>query len=462
MKYLYILVIYGFIFLLTALQMQYTIIKGLLWSLFFFWLIRPVLTGITLDNSCGITRGCYHDCTSSGCSFLIMWFYRPEIKAIEFTMKKSFSDIYRQQWFAMGFSHDERMGDDSVIECVSDPDVRIWADARHSYNDNHYNVEISHPKIGLREMSGSMRDGIITCNFTRLVRVEDIDSIFNLDKPWYLLVTNGYMDNGSKLKHELYPNEPFISPYKVDFQKHDDVTGRKIHYLVRVHGCLMVFAWMILASASIILARYYKHQWPEGRACGRRIWYQVHKVIMLSVLICVTASFIVIWIHTKGYAKLKGANVIQKAHPTLGIIVMGLTVINPLMAFIRPKSDTATRPIFKYVHGFLGTTVYVIAILNCILGVTLPNTFVPWYTMWIIIAFAIYQLVFEIMMESYECFLIKTGRKSDYEIREMSAIRNSITKIPAPPGSLLKNILIGFHVLVLFGFGITSIVTIAL
>ncbi|XP_060585814.1 putative ferric-chelate reductase 1 [Ruditapes philippinarum] len=438
-------------------------IKTLFWSLVLFWLIRPVLTLITLDESCGVSRGCYHDCTSTGCSFLITWFYRPEVDAIAFTMKKKFDDIYHQQWFAMGFSNDELMGEDSVIECTTDPDIRIWAFVKHSYNDNHYNVEISHPKLGLREMAGSTIDGIQTCNFTRLMHVEGFDRIFNLDQPWYLLVTSGFVDHGSKLKHKLYPNGPFISPYKIDFQQVDNVTGTKVNHLVKIHGCLMVFAWMILASGSIILARYYKHQWPEGRACGRRIWYQVHKIVMLLVVVCVVASFIVIWVHTKGYAKLKGANAIQKAHPTLGIIVMGLTIINPIMAFIRPRSDTATRPMFKYVHGFVGTTVYVIAILNCILGTTLPKVHVPSYTMWIMVGFAIYQLVFELLMETYECFLIKTGRKSDYEIRELSAIRrNSITKIPSPPGSILKNILIVFHVLILFGFGITSILLIAM
>lgn len=435
---------------------------GFLWSLLFFWLIRPVLTLITQDETCGTSRGCYHDCDATGCSFLITWFYRPDIDATEFSMKKSLKDVYNDQWFAMGLSGDERMGDDSVIECVTDPNIRIWADVRHSFNDYHYNVEVSHPKFGLRKMSGTVQDGIMTCNFTRLIHVPGVDRIFSLDQPWYILVTHGYMDQGSKLQHNLYPNGPFVSPYKVDFREHSNVYGQKINYMVKIHGCLMIFAWMILASASIILARYYKHQWPEGRACGRRIWYQVHKVLMIIVLICVVVSFVVIWVHTKGYAKLKGANAIQKAHPTLGIIVMGLTIINPIMAFIRPKSDTATRPVFKYVHGFVGTTLYVVAILNIILGVTLPKTTVPWYTMWIVVAFAVYQLLFEIMMESYECYLIKTGRKSDYEIREMSAIRNSITKIPAPPGSMLKNILFACHVLILLGFGVTSIVKIAL
>ncbi|KAL4236262.1 DOMON domain-containing protein frrs1L [Mactra antiquata] len=434
-------------------------ISGLFLCIFILGQVDSGTSALVFDESCGESRGCYHDCDDNGCTFKITWRYVPWMEAIDFTMEMILKDPFRTQWFAMGFSEDKLMGGDSVIECVTDTISREWADVRHSYNDNYYNVHVSHPKYGLRMMSGTSNNGILACNFTRLINVNGDDKIYSLDKPWYLMVTNGFMKDGTntKLRHEIYPNGPCVTTQEVNFKENINIYTGRDNYIVKIHGCMMIVAWMFLASLSIILARYYKHQWPEGRACGRRVWYQSHKIMMLTVCACVLASFILIWVHTKGLPKLYGTNSMQKAHPTLGIIIMGLTIINPIMAFLRPGNGTANRPVFKYVHGFIGTALYVLAILNIILGVTLPKVGAKSYTVWIVVAFGIYVVIFEIIMETHECYLIRTGRKSDYEMTEMSVIRNSLTKIPQPPGSLLKNIFICLHFIILSGFTVTSV-----
>lgn len=44
--------------------------------------------------------------------------------------------------------------------------------------------------------------------------------------------------------------------------------------LRKVHGCLMVFAWLGCATIAIVTARYYKHPWPAAHVFGSPIWYQ--------------------------------------------------------------------------------------------------------------------------------------------------------------------------------------------
>lgn len=48
-----------------------------------------------------------------------------------------------------------------------------------------------------------------------------------------------------------------------------------IKTLVKLHGSLMVIAWIYLSSIAIIVARYYKECWDEKMLMGVRIWFFV-------------------------------------------------------------------------------------------------------------------------------------------------------------------------------------------
>lgn len=56
--------------------------------------------------------------------------------------------------------------------------------------------------------------------------------------------------------------------------------------------------------------------------------------------------------------------------------------------------------------------------------------------------------------------MLISGRMSDYEMKQMSAMRREVLDpIPdKPPGSLFKNIFIVTHVVVVVGFGVSAIV----
>ncbi|XP_052776929.1 putative ferric-chelate reductase 1 homolog [Mya arenaria] len=417
-----------------------------------------VRSKIVWDNFCGINFGCFHDCTDNGCGFLISWVDRPWKQGFDFTMSLATDDIYTQQWFAIGLSDDDRMGNDCVIECIKNEEMRQFASVQHSYNEQYYNIDIPNPQTGLRAMSGSYEDGVLKCEFTRQMDMEGDKKIFSLDTPRYMFVAHGNMHHGSKVRHSLFPG-PFISPKPVDLTQLDDIQGNHNDYFVKIHGSLMILAWVLLASLSLVLARYYKQQWPMGKVCDRRVWYQAHKVLILVTFSLVLSGFVIIWVKTRGLSKMRGATTVQHAHPFLGVVIMGLTFINPLMAFLRPNTGTLNRPVFKYIHGFIGTIVYVLAVLNVLLGMSLPESKSPASAFWVLVGFAVYQVVLEIFLGLHECYLIKTGRLSDYEMKELSAIRrDSITSInKPPPGSLVKNIVLIVHATVLVGFTVASV-----
>lgn len=141
---------------------------------------------------------------------------------------------------------------------------------------------------------------------------------------------------GVKMRHSVR-DLPVVSAEPVDLQKHSMVQGKAVYFLVKVHGrscdslwisdlnqttssfwydysyfynnfastiglknvnvvigrvishlmclskkcvwfwtgCLMIVAWVCLASIGIVAVRYYKTVWLEETCMRERIWYQV-------------------------------------------------------------------------------------------------------------------------------------------------------------------------------------------
>ena len=45
--------------------------------------------------------------------------------------------------------------------------------------------------------------------------------------------------------------------------------------LYSIVGSLMVLAWMVFASFSVLLPRYFKTAWPDKKPLGDALWFQV-------------------------------------------------------------------------------------------------------------------------------------------------------------------------------------------
>ena len=50
-----------------------------------------------------------------------------------------------------------------------------------------------------------------------------------------------------------------------------------------------------------------------------------------------------------------------------------------------------------------------IAVLNIALGSTLEKSGTSGYTLWVVVAFGVYQFVIEVILETHNCYLIRSG-----------------------------------------------------
>ncbi|XP_060584907.1 putative ferric-chelate reductase 1 [Ruditapes philippinarum] len=403
------------------------------------------VTKAALDKpaECGSDRGCYSDCDGT-CKFVVTW--KENGGNIDFTLSLTLESGGSDQWIALGLSDDQQMGSDSVTECVMNGgNVAV----SKSYNPGKFNSPLAEKSTGLTNAQGSVTDGVLTCSYTQ-TKTSSNSQIFNLDTDWYLLVANGKASNGFKSQHRV-DTLPAISPEKADLQSTDDLSGTAKAVMVKLHGSLMMIAWIFCASIGIVLSRHYKPMWPNSQVCSEKVWFTFHRICMISAFVTCSAGFIIIFVDVKDWSDLAGATKWQRAHPYLGVIVTFCVVLNPIMALFRPHPDAKRRYIFSWAHWFVGTVAQILSGLALILGVTLGRASVPFYCVWVLVAWVAYQMIIELILELLDCCIADNSRRyyRDGSLKD-------------PRGSLLKKIILACHVLVILAFTVVCIVIVAI
>lgn len=406
-------------------------------------MIQYATSALTMPSGCGSSIGCYSACDGA-CTFVVTW--QDTGSNVDFTLSRTLPSGNTDQWIAIGLSSDQSMGSDSVTECVTNGNTVL---VRKSYNVGDSNTLLGNFTEGLTKYNGSVKDGVLSCTFTQS-KTSSNPKIYDLNADWHLLVAYGKAADGIKYQHSLSPR-PFASSDKVDFQATASLSGSAKEVVVKAHGSLMVIAWVFCASMGIVLARHYKPMWPNSQMLGEKVWFTLHRVFMVTALLTCVAAFILIFVDVREWSELAGHSNWQKAHPYLGVIVTFCVVLNPIMALFRPHPDHPRRYIFSWAHWGVGTLAQVLSGLALILGVTLARSSVPFYCVWVLVAWVVYQMLIELLLEILDWC---------YADRSVRYYRDGAAK--KPRGSFLKNVLILVHLVIISAFTVACIVIINL
>ena len=95
----------------------------------------------------------------------------------------------------------------------------------------------------------------------------------------------------------------------------------------------MVFAWILLSSTGIIIARYFKHLLPNSKPCGVQMWFFIHRPIMVLVSLISLGAFIVILLNNK-WLWVTSGNKIAFAHSMFGIFTICLVILQVSCVFV--------------------------------------------------------------------------------------------------------------------------------
>ncbi|XP_045158958.1 putative ferric-chelate reductase 1 [Mercenaria mercenaria] len=366
---------------------------------------------IEYDPQCGVVKGCFVDCSGNDCKFMVTW--RDLGSAVQFELFGKPDRSFTDAWVAVGFSSDTRMGDDSVTECVYS---NGFIQAFSSYNTGYSNPRrLNPPKIGLTNVEGYYLDGVLSCTFVRQKSLP-VQGFFDLEQDWHIMFAHGkvlqvpawqlYMHSTTEL--------PPASAARIDYQSVVVIGSVAKFPLVKAHGCLMIFAWVLFTGIGIVVARYYKSVWADKTFLKLKIWFQVHRACMATALGLNVVAFILIFIEVKGYSDIpdipgKGY---LRSHPILGIIVTILCLANPVMAFFRPGPDHNKRPLFNWAHWGVGMTAYILSAICICFGFQLGKSSTPDYAIYIMIVYVLYIIIFDVVFEVME-FISKKEKKGE-------------------------------------------------
>ncbi|CAC5367225.1 unnamed protein product [Mytilus coruscus] len=386
------------------------------------------------DSECGATKGCFIDCTGNSCNYIVTW--RDNGDAVDFELSTKLQDT-NNKWIAIGFSSDLKMGDDEVVACIS---FGNNANVLRSYNDGKGNVPVANPMAGLSNHIVTVQDGIFRCTFrknkrlTRQKRQSSRSLFVDLDNDFNVMFGTGSASSGSRVS--IHTENPVVTPGKVDFQSFAVIGDTARHPLVKVHACLMIIAWIFCTGVAIIAARYYKPVWSKSSLFNQKIWFQIHRTLMVTAMTLTVIAFITIFVEVGGYSEVyaRPGKEYLPAHPVLGIIVTILCILNPIMSLFRPGPTDKNRPIFNWAHWGVGMVAQILAIITIIFGVDLQKSTAPKYTVWVVVGFVIYYVIMEVTQKIVDrLFNSKIDKAQNVKVEmTLNGSRRSSCNLPLP------------------------------
>ncbi|TRY72295.1 hypothetical protein TCAL_11262 [Tigriopus californicus] len=313
------------------------------------------------------------DCVSTGsCTLLVT--YKTNGGKLDFAI--SASNMPSGSFAALAFSDDGKMGNDLVLACVDGSSMlTTWNLPQKS---NIPGVE----GISLESLGTEIEDGFKTCTFTlneQITAAPPDQSPVQFDlinSRQFLLLAAGSMSASGELL--TYHSQNKLASAGSVALKSVEPVGSATTVLIRVHGVLMIIAWMASASCGMMLARYFKETWKGSQNCfDKDRWFVLHVSLMVVTLVCTLVGGTIIF-SDRGFDPFRAAFLKEYQHPVVGAICIIFMIIQPIMAFFRPHPNEPSRPIFNWAHWFVGNAAYGFGLIAILMAGELPAaSFLP-------------------------------------------------------------------------------------
>ncbi|XP_078656419.1 putative ferric-chelate reductase 1 isoform X1 [Branchiostoma floridae x Branchiostoma belcheri] len=419
--------------------------------------------GVT-SSGCGSTKGCYQSptaCAPPACDYFSSWQTSGNNILFEVSGRSP-------GFVAVGISEDETMGSDDIYECVYNSDSGSTT-VFSSWSTGRSRPERDTTQGGISAVEGSFVDGVVSCKFTRAIndgaagrkkRQAKVNNgkFYDLNNDFYLLMSKG-STAGDALSY--HATNRVLSSSKVDFQSTTQVTGAGSPDIVKAHGSLMMIAWICTASVGVLMARFFKHIWPDSQLCKEKVWFAIHRAMMVSTVLLTIIAFILIMTYNNWLWAFHAG-----AHAIVGIIVVILALINPLMALARPHPDQPKRFIFNWAHWAVGTAARILGVVAIFLGMDLAALDLPPAATFIMVGWVIWHALTEVILEVHNCSTSsKSGRPEEMEMDNAAAADGKSKPLRGGSytgGHGLRKGILGLYVVGMLGFLIALLVYVGL
>ncbi|XP_068438416.1 putative ferric-chelate reductase 1 [Clinocottus analis] len=340
--------------------------------------------GSIINADCGVTKLCFsqpsncNPAANAECYFMSAMMLSPTAAAIHYEMTGP-SDGY----VSFGFSDDQMMGNDDIYICgiASDGMVRL----QHAFSRGKTTPQAI-PLGNVSDLRASVLNGVISCSFTS-INIVSTQRTTGFNKTYYILFAHGPNSNGRIQLH----TGTFISSDKVDISTPWIVRKAGWPHIIKVHGALMLIAWMTLGSLGMMVARYLKGVTKRQKLCGKDVWFLVH----VAVMSVTTAATIIAFILSFSYVRAWSGG----AHPVLGCLVMILSFLQPIVALLRCGPQHPRRFLFNWFHALNGVFIKVLAVAAIFTGLKLIDSSLDQWLMKVMGGLVGWEVLFYILLE---------------------------------------------------------------
>ena len=237
--------------------------------------------------------------------------------------------------------------------------------------------------------------------------------------------------------------------------------------LMKAHGIIMIFTWIVFVSTGILIARYFKRSWSEQKICGKAVWFALHRTIMTTVAILTLIGFILILVYKRGQWVSK-SDKNGFAHSIIGIIVISFAIIQPFIALFRCNPEDKYRFIFNYVHAFIGFSAFILSIAAMFLGMFLSYFQFQANKEWgILVAWSCWLPIIIIIFEIIEIYYRRhssTVDKTSFDMNDRHGNGNvkidTIKLVESVNKDRIKALFLVLHIMIAFGLALALVILI--
>ncbi|XP_066596553.1 putative ferric-chelate reductase 1 homolog isoform X3 [Prorops nasuta] len=412
---------------------------------------EPLKTQEPIYDGCGTTKTCFgvpEECwQTKNCNALVTVLVRGERFLFEMLGRGA-------KYIAVGLSRDQSMGNDSVVECTNEGGQ---IGLHMSWNNGKSNTRIPTPSDSIQLESSAIRDDVITCSFWRAKTTVVQGQRFDLaNTQYYLLLASGSSLKANGIGYHDVLREPtgeskFLS----------DVSSFKAsnNLLIRVHGALMLAAWIGTASVGILLARYYRQTWVSSQLCGKDHWFAWHRFFMVLTWLMTISSFVIIFVELGDWSS-------QTIHASVGLATTILCFIQPFMAAMRPHPGAPRRSLFNWTHWFIGNAAQICGIIAIFFAVRLSKAKLPEWVDWVLVAYVVFHVLTHLVLTFLGCASDRQAsqRVNSFPMKDMHARGSMVhpdARRDAPHAGARKTIF-GIYFVVVAAFTAALVVIVVL
>ncbi|CAF2646719.1 unnamed protein product [Rotaria sp. Silwood2] len=224
----------------------------------------------------------------------------------------------------------------------------------------------------------ALNNGVVYCeftlsNFTTTTgrRRKRSISLLSQNIQYYILTVIGNLDSSNSLIKHF---STAVLTQTIQLNQSATITSGTVAgsvinqiLLLRAHGIIMLFIWMLFVPTGILIARYFRPSWPKRRLCATPVWFVIHQVVMVFAATMTLIAFTLILIFKRGTWVSQSLSR-EFAHSIMGLLVISTAIIQPVMAAVRCHPDHQRRFIFNHAHRIVGIGAWILSIATIFLG----------------------------------------------------------------------------------------------